>query len=69
MIHRLRTMNVNIQETFHPELKNINLLVEISEDTNMIRINPLGTINVMFKCHGNPSSGCRDISVWTKVLD
>ena len=36
--------------------------------TKVMRILPLGTMNVWTEFHGNPSSGCY-ISVWIKVVD
>lgn len=32
-------------------------------------IQPWGTVNVCVKFHSNPCHSCRDISVWTKVVD
>lgn len=33
------------------------------------RIHPLGTLNFSTIFHGNLSKSCRDISVWSKVVD
>lgn len=33
------------------------------------RVHPLGNTNVCTKFHGSPTNSCRDISVWTKVVD
>lgn len=33
------------------------------------RIHPLGAMNVSTEFHGNPFSNCRDILLWTEVLN
>lgn len=38
-------------------------------NTKVMRANPLGTMNVFTKRHGNLSSGCVDISVQTLRAD
>ena len=44
-------------------------LEERSGDHQIIRIHPLGTMNVCTKCNGNPSNSYCNISVWINEVD
>lgn len=58
----------NVKLTLVQEKKS---LIPFFSNTNVCtkKVDPLRTTNVWTKCHENPTSGCRDISVWTKVTD
>ncbi len=44
----------------------INQSVDLMMALEFFAVYPLGTLNVCTKFHGNPSCGCRDISITNK---